>query len=371
MDISQLKSIDDNQRKVIKIQKKDINEQPLIPAGNTKNGTKTANTNLPILPPAVPTKSMPVSSYKLKIQPSNPNNNVGPSQPIISESKKTYENQFMMENHIIQLKIFFEDLIDEISVSNEPLQKKNVITTEDLLKKHPIAEDQGKFEKNRKILSEQIANARDLIINSGVTRKVATLFNQEGKEWPSCSTAYCLVDCHSFTTAPVGIPEKVEGNVFYLSGNFCSYNCAKKYLCPDDTYDDKFLQITDADRIYGDELSNKVQLLELLCHLETGMPITEKIRKAGSRLSLKIFGGYLSIDKYREGFHMHNEYHVYKTPLIPIVYQIEEVSSTNNNININNTTLLNQKKIETAYKNKMDQKKTSMQNIAKKFKGVK
>ena len=165
---------------------------------------------------------------------------------------------------------------------------------------------------------------KDLIINSGIVRKVIKLSIQ-GDEWPQSSPYDCWNDCHPFNGPPVGIPENYLNGIFYLSGNFCSFNCAMKYLCPNlDNLDDCAILNSSLDHYTNDALSEKIQLLELMCHIETGMDIEQRIKFAPPRLCLKKFGGYLTIEKYRESFITYQEYHVFKTPMIPIVYQVEE-----------------------------------------------
>lgn len=194
---------------------------------------------------------------------------------------------------------------------------------------------------------------RNLIINSGIQRRVSKLMTAfNNTEWSNYSPYDCWCCCHSFDVAPVGIPIKVcvqnkvtgetstysgqgQGRipsqedhdfVFYLYGNFCSYNCAARYLNPHDT-DDYAMINSSMDLSSNDEKAEQMQLLTLMCQIETGLDIHKKIRLSPPRLSLQKFGGPLTIVEYRKNFTQHNEYHVFKLPLVPINYELEEVNN--------------------------------------------
>ena len=173
--------------------------------------------------------------------------------------------------------------------------------------------------------SESKINRKDLIINSGVKRTAKPIMNIYNQCWPSNSTYACWYCCHKFSTTPVGIPQIFINNEFHCYGNFCSYNCAKRYLRPQ-TEDDLAMLQTSSDVCVGDDLGEKMQLLELLYHIETNSDIDQPIKIAPSRLSLQMFGGDKTIEEYRSNFDTHNSYHVFRSPLVPISYQMEECS---------------------------------------------
>ena len=165
---------------------------------------------------------------------------------------------------------------------------------------------------------------KDLIINSGVKRQSKQLLSVFAKDWPTYSPYACWNDCHTFETTPVGIPHRYVDGCFHCYGNFCSYNCAKRYLLPKDEADDLATLSTSHDTYVSDSISEQLQLLELLCHLETGAPLEESIVRAPNRLVTKLFGGDKSIEEYRGSFRKNTKYHVFRSPLVPISYQVEE-----------------------------------------------
>lgn len=168
-------------------------------------------------------------------------------------------------------------------------------------------------------------NVKDLIINSGVKRQSKPILDVYTHGWPAHSPYACWYCCHTFNTTPVGIPQMLVNMTFYCYGNFCSYNCGKRYLMPK-TEDDMSMLQTCNDTFIKDDLGEQIQLLELLCHIETGTPLHTSIKPASSRLTLTMFGGNLTIDDFRNNFKNNDNYHVFKSPLVPISYQMEEAN---------------------------------------------
>lgn len=225
---------------------------------------------------------------------------------------------------------------------------------------------------------EEIEHRRNLIINSGICRKlhkIMSAFNDS--PWPNYSPYKCWYCCYPFNTAPVGIPESLQADLddgsddvkysFKLYGNFCSYNCAARYLSPCNN-DDHSLIINNLDFTQADQRSEQMQLLDLLCHLETNLDINDKIKLAPSRLCLKDFGGELTIEEFRENFDQHDEYHIYKTPLVPITYQMEISTGLKHVKKPRKVKTIDHARIEKAYQvlNKQRNKlKNSVTNILK------
>ena len=36
--------------------------------------------------------------------------------------------------------------------------------------------------------------------------------------------------CHKFDTVPISVPHKYQNDTFYVSGNYCSFNCAASHI---------------------------------------------------------------------------------------------------------------------------------------------
>lgn len=331
------------------------------------------------------------------------------STSVINETKKTYSllttntcNTFMLpkKSTIVQLRITKEEveyyenngdpnnmtLLDDM-VATDPVAYNEYSTSTSVLQKSPEAHTTsaavaaaqaqkhplGSIVKSLKIITKDPSVAlpvvtpctfeqrRNLIINSGVQRKVFKLLTAFGNdEWPNYSPYDCWYCCHSFANAPVGIPDKIISDadryVFKLYGNFCSYNCAARYLNPHANNIDDYACIeSNFDLVNADEKSEQMQLLELLCHIETGNPLEEKIKLAGPRLSLAKFGGRKTIEEFRQNFNQHTEYHIYKSPLVPIMYELEEVGSIKAELQ-KRTVPIDYTRVERAYKKLNDQR---------------
>lgn len=101
------------------------------------------------------------------------------------------------------------------------------------------------------------------------------------------TSVWCWTCCHPFETIPVAIPHIYDSkrNIFFCYGNFCSFSCAKRYVL---------------------ESSGNTQSCTLLALLRSkiigGLGTTNiGIKAAPPRASLKVFGGKLSIESFREG----------------------------------------------------------------------
>lgn len=101
------------------------------------------------------------------------------------------------------------------------------------------------------------------------------------KEWPRTSEYLCWWCCHNFDGSPKCIPTSYEilKDKFTVTGNFCSWNCAKAYAIYE-----KPSQIT-----------NLTRLIQFVHGSgDFSIPI------APPRYLLKSFGGTMTIDEFRE-----------------------------------------------------------------------
>jgi hypothetical protein len=151
------------------------------------------------------------------------------------------------------------------------------------------------------------------------------------KEWPKTTTTYCWWCCHPFDNTPCALPENYIKNKFYVYGCFCSFNCATSYN----------FSLNDND------IWERYSLLNLLYSkiYETKFV---KINMAAPRETLRIFGGYMSIEEFREHSYKNDKnFKVIKPPLISIIPKIEE---NNYNLNKNKITFipLNKELVEKA-----------------------
>jgi hypothetical protein len=217
------------------------------------------------------------------------------------------------------------------------------------------------------VSSEEKTNRKDLIINSGIKRTSQEPLSVFSESWPVSSPYACWYCCHNFDTTPVGIPAILTNHVFRCYGNFCSYNCARRYLCPlKDDEDDMASMQSSNDIFKGDDQGEKLQLLELLYHLETGADLDEPIKTAPRRLILKMFGGNKTIDEFRRSFKTNTTYHTFKMPLASMAYHMEECTDTKTDTRrkLRNMSL-DVARLEQAYNDLMKEKKNNKLSVQK------
>jgi hypothetical protein len=112
---------------------------------------------------------------------------------------------------------------------------------------------------------------------------------------------------NGFNVPALQIPEDYYNETFYVTGNFCSFNCMKSFNLD-----------------LNDSLTFKRESLINLLYYQTFSEFKE-ITPAPSWLTLEEYGGNLTIEKFRENSIVHSkEYIVLHPPLISRQMQIEE-----------------------------------------------
>lgn len=106
-----------------------------------------------------------------------------------------------------------------------------------------------------------------------------------GGTWPRQTDRACLWCTEKFPWVPVGVPRAYNErkDKFTLKWAFCSFNCAKAYMCDKGMKTDLLFYM--AQRLFG-----------------SGHEISERlsgIREAPPREALRTFGGPLDIDQFR------------------------------------------------------------------------
>jgi hypothetical protein len=118
---------------------------------------------------------------------------------------------------------------------------------------------------------------------------------------------HCWWCCHQFDHPSIGIPDNYREEVFNTYGYFCSFNCAKSYNL--------------------DYIENKTSERNcLLMMLKKKLTNDDSfIKPANPRQSLKMFGGYQTIEEFRKDFKMIDKTSMLVfPPLKPIKLYIED-----------------------------------------------
>ena len=106
--------------------------------------------------------------------------------------------------------------------------------------------------------------------------------SSEVKALPEETEVSCFWCCHQFKGRPTVLPIRDEGEYLQVYGNFCCPECAMAYLFDmrQDSHT-RWEQLALLNRVYGDYVGGK-------------------IKPAPHRSILKIFGGPMSIDEFRD-----------------------------------------------------------------------
>jgi len=172
--------------------------------------------------------------------------------------------------------------------------------------------------KNNRIIKKNLKNIMYEFINGN-----------NDKKWPESTNIHCWWCCSSFNDIPCALPEYYKKEKFYVSGCFCSFNCCASY---------NFSRNDDA-------MWERYSLLNLMYKKLYNKNFV-KINLAPPKETLKIFGGFLSIEEFRE-YSIRNDksFNIIKPPLISIIPKIEEniyTNKTTKSINQNtNESILN------------------------------
>lgn len=131
------------------------------------------------------------------------------------------------------------------------------------------------------------------------------------KEWPKVSNIKCFWCCYNFDNIPCALPYCYKDSVYQVYGNFCSPECAAAYNF-DSGADDKDMW----------------ERYSLLNHLYSQIYDTPDltIKLAPPRQSLKIFGGKLSIEEFRDcNTDYLKNYKIVLPPMVSIIPSLEEI----------------------------------------------
>ena len=132
------------------------------------------------------------------------------------------------------------------------------------------------------------------------------------KIWPQKTNIYCFNCCHPFDHTPSALPFKYQNGIFHVYGNFCYPECAAAFNFTD------IISVENANENYN--------LLNMMYKIAYNDPFY-RVKIAGHRTCLKIFGGHQDIIEYRASFN--NEY-ISHNIIMPPVMSILPIQEENN-----------------------------------------
>lgn len=135
------------------------------------------------------------------------------------------------------------------------------------------------------------------------------------EKWLHNTDVCCWWCCHTFDTIPIGSPEKYDDVVkkFHVKGVFCSFSCMIAYR-----------------KERNRKCNLKNYLVKYMYSKLTGTLLIEtNLNPAPPRCSLKIFGGDLTIEEFRNSFIENKIYKMVEYPMFICKDYIEEVDIQN------------------------------------------
>lgn len=179
----------------------------------------------------------------------------------------------------------------------------------------PIPKMEHSIGDNLIIKLNHINDIDDIIEPYSINENINILDKKEENE--QCGEM-CWNCCHSFNSIIYGIPLKYIDKVFYTYGDFCSLECCARYTL--------------------ERFNNPFEILSLINLYNNIMKgtLNENVLIAPNKLLLNIFGGPLTIDKYREDFSNKNIHDIKIPPILPIKHSIDtyEINYSNNKSNL-------------------------------------
>jgi hypothetical protein len=179
---------------------------------------------------------------------------------------------------------------------------------------------QENFEKyyntNKKYLPGNISDFKEKNNEESIKRirVVTTIKNTLNvAEWPEKTDICCWWCCHTYTNCPCTLPTKYDPlrKRFEFVGLFCSWNCTKAYNFERNDH-----------RKY-----ERSQLITLLIQQLYGITKAINIKAAPPKQTLKMFGGYLDINEFRNTNSTVDQYHMNLINYTYIYPEITEISN--------------------------------------------
>jgi len=244
--------------------------------------------------------------------PNNNNNNYSVYNDI--------DNYKISDNNLLLTQV---DLLD-LNVEKNDLKYTNEYHYSSIINNSNIANDN---DTNAVISMKDDENKINKVIKKNLKNIMYEFINANNdKTWPETTNIYCWWCCHPFTCTPCAIPEYYKKEKFYVNGCFCSFNCAASYNFSKN----------------DDSMWERYSLLNLMYKKLYNTKFV-KINMAPPREILKIFGGYMTIEEFRENSYKNEKiFTVIKPPLISIIPKIEENISNNTKNTKNNFPLINE-----------------------------
>jgi hypothetical protein len=196
--------------------------------------------------------------------------------------------------------------IDENEYSDEEEIK---IPIEDILNLNE--EKFEKFYKEKKKYSTNDSLKENSLKRMRIVTTLKNIINEE--EWPSSTDVCCWWCCNKFNNSPCTLPTKYDPlrKRYTFIGIFCSWNCVKAY------------NLEKSDRKVAERAELITQLIKQLYSIEQSI----NVKPSPHRQCLKMFGGYMSIEEFRNQALYVDAYYMNLTKYNYIYPEITEITN--------------------------------------------
>jgi hypothetical protein len=217
-----------------------------------------------------------------------------------------------LPKEIKKINLDFEDKMNNSSIQkNENIQYNTVCKCTNCDKlQETINEMEAKLHINK-------LNSTDRITYN-INVKLEDIYTNNDV-WENTNKDVCCWWCsHTFDTLPLGLPEKYYDKKFHVIGNFCSFNCAMAFN----------LSLNDHkiwDRV--SLLYHMRNMIYLNIYPNRDVKKLDDIIVAPPRSMLKMFGGSLTIENFRErSIVLKKQYRNIIPPIVSLTQPIEETT---------------------------------------------
>ena len=232
------------------------------------------------------------SSEKNLFTMKDESDNIKMTNIIESLSNSENDNKYVDNNDI-------KNLINEIKKRDIVIKKRDIV-----IKKLKTNLNEIKNDNNYDNSSSAMKDIKTKMLNLNLIN-----INKDNKSIIVDKTDIsCWWCAHNFDTMPCFIPDRYFNEKFYVFGCFCTYNCAMAYNLSMNDY----------------RVSLRISLIKkLFSKIFSNM---DQISVAPPKELLKKFGGYLSIEEFRDKTMLcKKEYKLSLPPLIHLLPVVEEI----------------------------------------------
>jgi hypothetical protein len=238
----------------------------------------------------------------------------------MSDDENVVLNLKVFEQHSCSIstgKVLMPDPYNDVyndSFLSKPLELQNNHMDE-IISNHTCLEDCHNLDDIGSQHKPSDVQTSESNTNSNTYRVIELLkdFEEKNKqnEWPTTTSIYCYWCSHRFNNVPFGIPVKYCEAKFHVYGCFCSLECCAAY------------NMTHYDSV--DDMWERYMLINMLSRYLNYKSI---VKPAPSRLSLKAFGGHMTIEEFRQYCCTGKLINVNFPPMMTLTQQIEEINES-------------------------------------------